>query len=104
MTIAAKVPDYQVDKRFWPDQHYEGGNLFRDTAIVEMTPPQQAGDDWTVKLGWMSKSDGIATKKLKYTELKKAGEVQVEIPFDNPKNPGISGKIRLVVRPWNQEA
>lgn len=102
MTIAARAPDYQIEKRFWPDQHYEGGNLFRDTAIIEMTPPQIAGDDWTVKYNWMSKADTIATKKLKYTELKGTA-VQIEIPFDNPKKPGITGKIRLVVRPWNDD-
>lgn len=104
MTVAARVPDYQVDRRFWPDQHYEGGNLFRDTAIVEMTPPQAPGGDWVVKFNWMSKADGVATKKLKYVELQGATAVQLEIPFDNPKKPGISGKIRLVVRPWNEPA
>jgi hypothetical protein len=100
MTFAARVPDYQVEKRFWPDQHYEGGNLFRDTAIIEMTPPQAAGDEWAVKYNWLSKSDGVATKKLRYSELV-GNAVQIEIPFDNPKKPGIKGKIRLVVRPWN---
>jgi hypothetical protein len=104
MTIAARVPDYQVEKRFWPDQHYEGGNLFRDTAIVEMTPPQVPGDEWVVKFSWMSKADGVATKKLKYVELQGQTAVQLEIPFDNPKKPGITGKIRLVVRPWNDPA
>ena len=101
MTVAARVPDYQVEKKFWPDQHYEGGNLFRDTAIVEMVPPTQGGDEWSVKFGWMSKADGIATKALKYKELTDAGMVQVDIPFENKKKPGIKGTIRLVVRPWN---
>jgi len=100
MTFAARVPDYQVEKRFWPDQHYEGGNLFRDTAIIEMTPPQAPGDEWAVKYNWLSKSDGVATKKLRYSELV-GNAVKIEIPFDNPKKPGITGKIRLVVRPWN---
>lgn len=101
MTIAVRVPDYQVDKRFWPDQHYEGGNLFHDTAIIDLTPPQTAGGDWVVKYNWMSKADGVATKKLKYTELKEVGALQLSIPFDNPKRPGVAGTIRLVVRPWN---
>lgn len=100
MTLAAKVPDYQVEKRFWPNQHYEGGNLFRDTAIVEMAPPEAEGDDWLVKMGWLSKTDGIATRRLRYTDLQEQGKVQVEIPFANPKKPGIAGVIRLVVRPW----
>jgi hypothetical protein len=104
MTLAAKVPDYQVDKRFWPDQHYEGGNLFRDTAIIEMEPPVPPNDDWSVKFGWMSKVDGIATRPLKYKELKDEGKVVVEIPFENKQQPGIKGKIRLFVRPWNVDA
>jgi hypothetical protein len=102
MTFAARVPDYQVEKRFWADQHYEGGNLFRDTAIIEMTPPLAAGDDWEVRFNWMSKSDGVATKKLKYTDLG-GSALQIDIPFDNPKKPGISGRIRLVVRRWNAD-
>jgi hypothetical protein len=24
MTIAVKVPDYQVERKFWADEHYEG--------------------------------------------------------------------------------
>ncbi len=103
MTVAARVPDYQIEKRFWPDQHYEGGNLFRDTAIIEMTPPEADGDDWLVKANWMSKPNAVPPKKLNYTELKDGGGVQLEIPFDNPKKPGMSGKIRLVVAPWNAD-
>ena len=101
MTLGVKIPDYQVEKRFWPDQHYEGGNLFRDTAIIEMVPPADADGEWTVKLGWMSKSDGVAVKPLKHKQLKEAGKVVVEIPFENKQSPGIKGKIRLLVRPWN---
>lgn len=104
MTIAARVPDYQVEKRFWPDQHYEGGNLFRDTAIVEMTPPAQTGGEWSVKFAWASKADGIATKPLKYKQLVDEGKVSIEIPFENRQKPGIKGRIRLVVRPWNVAA
>jgi hypothetical protein len=100
MTLAAKVPDYQVEKRFWPDQHYEGGNLFRDTAIIEMVPPKEADGDWSVNLAWMSKADGVATKPLKYKQLAQE-RMQVEIPFENRQKPGIKGKIRLVVSAWN---
>lgn len=101
MTLGVKVPDYQVERRFWADQHYEGGHLFRDTAIVEMVPPAAAGDDWSVKYGWMSKADGIATKALKYKVLQEDGQVVVEIPFAGNNEPGIKGRIKLVVRAWN---
>lgn len=101
MTLGVKVPDYQVERRFWADQHYEGGNLFRDTAIVEMVPPAEEGGEWSVKYGWMSKEDGVATKVLKYKVLTDQGSVVVEIPFVGNNEPGIKGKIRLVVRSWN---
>ena len=103
MTIAVKVPDYQVERKFWADEHYEGGNLVRDTAIVEMTPPKVAGDEWITSWHWVSKPDDVKTKKVKFSELKAAGEVSVEIPFVNSKKPGMSGKIRLLARPWNVE-
>ena len=103
MTLGVKVPDYQIDKRFWPDQHYEGGNLFRDTAIVEVTPPKVDHDEWSIKLGWASQSDFIATKKLKYEELRGAGTISVGIPFSRTGNPGITGTIQLRVQPWNTE-
>ncbi len=101
MTLGVKVPDYQVERRFWADQHYEGGNLFRDTAIVEMVPPKEEGSEWSIKYGWMSKVNGVATKGLKYKALQDRGGVVVEIPFSGTHEPGIKGKIRLVVSAWN---
>jgi hypothetical protein len=101
MTVAAKVPDYRVNKKFWPDQHYEGGDIFRDTAIIEMTPPRKGAVSWTVKFGWMSKSDGVATRTLTYEDLQDPGQRQFEIPFSAKRKPGISGRIRLIVSPWN---
>lgn len=101
MTLGVKVPDYQVDRRFWADQHYEGGHLFRDTAIVEMVPPQTSGDEWSVKFSWMSKSDSVATKALKYKTLQDEGHVGLEIPFASSNAPGIKGKIKLAVSTWN---
>lgn len=103
MTIAARVPDYQVDKRFWPDQHYEGSNLYRDTATIEMTPPQDGDSHWTVTYNWMGRSKDITTRKIPYTDLQGTEAMHLEIPFENPEKPGLSGKIRLVVRAWNDK-
>lgn len=101
MTLGVKVPDYQIERHFWADQHYEGGNLFRDTAIVEMVPPSAVGGEWSVKYGWMSKADGIATKELRYRVLTDQGNVLVDIPFASNNEPGIKGRIRMVVSSWN---
>lgn len=100
MTVGVRVPDYQVDHAFWPDQHYEGGYLFRDTAIIEMTPPQAGSEDWVVKHGWQSSAAGLASEPVPHTKLK-AGKLQISIPFEGTSRPGIQGNIRLVASPWN---
>jgi len=100
MTIGIRVPDYQVGRVFWPDQHYEGGYLFRDTAVVELVPPSVAGEQWEVKYSWQSDAVGKATTAISYKKLKE-GKVQVQIPFENAGKPGISGKVRLVIGAWN---
>ena len=43
MTIAVRVPDYEVEKKFWPDRHYEGGYLYRDTVVIELKVPTKTG-------------------------------------------------------------
>lgn len=100
MTIGVRVPDYQVEQVFWADQHYEGGYLFHDTAIVELVPPSASGGEWRVKYGWQSDSAGVAATELSYRKLKQ-GKVQVQIPFDSGGKPGISGKVRLMIGAWN---
>lgn len=103
MNVGVRVPDYQIERRFWADQHYEGGFLFRDTAVVEMVPPAAAGEDWSVEYSWQSDAVGTAETSLSYRKLK-AGKVQVTIPFASDTRPGISGKVRLVISAWNAKA
>lgn len=100
MNLGVRVPDYQAEEVFWPDQHYEGGYLFRDTAIVEMVPPAAAGGDWSVKFSWQGGGAAQAATELPYRKLKE-GKVQVLIPFDSGGKPGISGKVRLLIGAWN---
>ena len=50
MTLGVKVPDYLVERRFWADQHYEGGHLFmiQDRkaypAMIEFLAASPRGD------------------------------------------------------------
>ncbi len=100
MTLGVRVPDYEVERKFWPDGHYEGGYLFRDTVVVEMVPPQTADEDWTASFGWQSDGVGRATESLAYKTLK-TGKRVMTIPFGNNSAPGISGRVRFVVSAWN---
>ncbi|MDE2322957.1 MAG: hypothetical protein KGL31_13765 [candidate division NC10 bacterium] len=100
LTLGVRVPDYEVERKFWPDAHFEGGYLFRDTMIIEIVPPQQAGESWTVTFDWQSKNLGRASQSLAYKILQ-SGKLQMAVPFDSKSAPGISGQLRFVVSAWN---
>src|SRR5262245_10473244 len=106
MTLAVRVPDYERNKLFWPDKHYEGGYLYRDTVVIEMKAPTKPGGDWQVTYNWQSKDVAQATIPVSVQKLK-AGKAEIDIPFSTadetpPRSPGISGKLRFVIGLWNQ--
>jgi hypothetical protein len=98
-TLGVRVPDYEVDRKFIPDAHYEGGYLFRDSIVIEITAPQD-GAGWLVKYDWQSEKPGKATRELRVADVGN-GKVELPIAFENPVKPGISGTIRFVVSLWN---
>lgn len=100
LTLGVRVPDYEVDRKFWPNQHYEGGYLFRDSVVVEMIPPSESDGDWQVTYDWQSDNLGQAATPLDPKALR-SGKVELTIPFDSDTTPGIRGKLRFVASGWN---
>jgi hypothetical protein len=105
MTLGVRVPDYEVEKKFWPDRHYEGQYLYRDSVAIELTPPEKDGGDWNVHYDWQSDDVGQTSTPVPAKALR-GGKVEVNIPFAThdlkaPKSPGISGKLRFVISLWN---
>jgi hypothetical protein len=108
LTLGIRAPDYEVDHRFWPNRHYEGQYLFRDSVVIEMKPPQTEEEDWQVMYDWQSDNVGQAATKLPAKALKE-GKVEVNIGFHTgdatpPRSPGVTGKLRFVISPWNETA
>jgi len=101
LTFGVRVPDYEVERKFWPDAHFEGGYLFRDGLVVEMTPPQDGSEDWAISFDWQSDNLGRASRPLSYTTLK-SGKIEMAVTFDSQTAPGIAGQLRFVVSAWNQ--
>ena len=102
LTLGVRVPDYEVERKFWADTHYEGGYLFHDTVIVEIVPPQEPGGEWSAHFGWQSDKVGRATLPLAHRTLK-GGAQSMRVAFDNGGGrPGISGQLRFVVSAWNE--
>ena len=101
MTLGVRVPDYEIDRKLWINEHYEGGYLFRNAIILEMVPPQNPGDKWKVTHSWQEEEPGGAEIDAKAL---KSGNVEVSVPFDNGKSPGVRGQLRFVIAEWNPDA
>jgi PGAP1-like protein len=99
LTLGVRVPDYEVERRFWFDGHYEGGYLFRDTAIIEITTPQNGGG-WQVMVRWQGGAAG--PQAVTPVPALDGRQQLIAIPFASTGQPGVSGNIRLVVTPWNR--
>lgn len=106
MTLGVRVPDYQVNKKFWLDGHYEGSSLFRDTLVIEIAPPRpdDPAQNWNVKYGWQTDTAGQASLPISPKQLAN-GKLQFIVPLSSlgaaPAAPGISGKVRLEVSAWS---
>jgi hypothetical protein len=110
MTLGVKVPDYEIERRLWANEHYEGGYLFRDSIILEMVPPRSDKEGWKVKYAWQGAGVAAAENTLDVSSLG-GSKVEMAIPFDShtidaqgnvrPASPGIKGQLRFVVSAWN---
>lgn len=115
MTLGIRVPDYEIERKLWINEHYEGGYLFRNGIVLELTPPPQPGGSWKVKYAWQDA--GVAAAHVDASASIRAADidarrVELAVPFDShtvaadgrsvPSTPGISGSLRFVISGWNQ--
>ena len=113
MTLGVRVPDYEIEKRLWLNEHFEGGYLFRNALILEMVPPANEGEAWKVKYAWQDAGVSMADTEIAPKQLK-SGRIEVSVPFDSsavaangkmkPTNPGIRGRLRFEIEGWNLDA
>ena len=105
ISLGVRVPDYEVEKRFWPDRHFEGQYLFRDALAIEMTPPTGSSRNWKLKYDWESDNVGQAERDIDWESVGD-GRIEAVIPFANsdttpPRSPGIAGQLRFLISKWN---
>lgn len=105
LTLGVRVPDYEIEKRLWPNEHYEGSYLFRNTVIIELQPPRSAAETWKVAYAWQGTGVNSVSSELAPEQLKN-GYVQVALPIDSDRDgkitdPAIKGTLRFVVSGWN---
>jgi hypothetical protein len=110
MTLGIRRPDFEIDRKLWINEHYEGGYLFRNALIIEMIPPQNGGK-WSVKYAWQDSGVSPATTAAKVIDNIPDQGIELPIPFDSlvigrdgkpaPSTPGIKGQVRLKIYRWN---
>ena len=103
MVLGVRVPDYEIDRALWVNEHYEGGYLFRDAIVFEMIPPPNPGDKWKLTYAWQGQGLSPANTEIDAKTIK-GGKVEVRIDFDSGTTPGMSGQLRFVIAAWNPDA
>ena len=101
LTFNVRVPDYEVERKLWVNQHFEGSYLFRNSLVLEITPPG-ADSGWQVSHAWQNQGVHSADHKLD-GNLQNDGSLEIEVPFDSASEPGISGRLRFLLARWNHQ-
>ncbi|WP_419939296.1 hypothetical protein [Candidatus Palauibacter sp.] len=104
--IAIEVPVFDVEEKFWFDEHFEGETLLNETVTLHLR--WRDGGKTTVRYGLRTRlGSGHATKRVALAEPDGQSRVRVEIPLGfkkglkNPPRPGFRGRLLLMASPWN---
>jgi hypothetical protein len=103
VALGIRVPDYEVDRKLWVNEHYEGGYLFRDAIVLEMFPPEAPGEKWKVTSAWQGQDSKPLDQEIDAKAITQ-GKVAVRIGFESKTTPGVKGQLRFVVSAWNPDA
>ncbi|MBX3388490.1 MAG: hypothetical protein KF691_03430 [Phycisphaeraceae bacterium] len=103
--VSIRVPMYEINERFWLDEHFEGGFVFDETVTFFVRP---RANKTTIKFGLASKI-GIGEVETE-AEAKQISDkllrIEINLGFlpeeKNPPRPGFRGKLRLDCAPWNR--
>jgi len=100
MDLCVRVPGYEVDGLLFLKDHFEGGYLFRDTVMLEATPPAPPKGEWEFEYWFANQRD---RKRDKATIVENTDEaLTFEIPIEQPHPPGIKARLRVKTSYWNQ--
>lgn len=101
LDLGIRVPDYEIERRLWVNDHFEGSYLFRNSIALELTCPTAKKPEWHIKYGWQDQGFKQANKKIDVQSFTADDKVEVEIPFKSNTSPGVTGKLRFVISAWN---
>ena len=79
--------------------HYEGGYFYRDTVMLEATPPSATNADWRFEY-WFANERASGRQIATIVEESNRG-LTFEIPIAQPHPPGIAARLRVRTSYWN---
>jgi hypothetical protein len=97
--LCVRVPGYEVDGLLFLKDHFEGGYLFRDTLILEATPPGPRNDQWIFDYFFANQQDRQHQRAAIVENT--ADALTFEIPIEQPHPPGIKARLRVKTSYWN---
>lgn len=98
--LGVAVPQYEVEKKLWFDDHFEGGYIFRDKINLEAIPPANEEASWELRYGFDSSTPNGYDAQV---EAQKDGDFTIfRIPIQQAARPGIDAEFVLSASPWNQ--
>ena len=95
LDLGVLVPEYEVDRKWRLDQHFEGGYIFRDKINFDLST---TGESLRLKYGFDSKAPNRATKKL--DGILEDGATAFHIPITRNSKPGIAATLTIKVTRW----
>ncbi len=103
--IRVRVPEYEIDRRLWLDDHIEGSYLYSETLTLEAVPPADEKSGWSVRYGLDSKTPGRASRDAERVDMPQpdgaAAGMSFRIPLKSSTRPGLTGALVLRAREWN---
>ena len=95
--LGVLVPEYEIDRRWLPDDHYEGGYIYREKINLEVTIEE--GKKPTLKYGFDSKTPNAATRRAD-TQALDGNRFEFRIPVEQNTRPGIDAELVLQSSRW----
>jgi hypothetical protein len=104
--IVIYVPVFELEKKFWFDEHFEGARIYDDTLYIQIN---ERADPPTVRYGRESvEGSGNPKRRAKVEKVGDAVEVRIPVGFPPDRaerrkpHPGFSGALLLRASPWNR--